>query len=182
MKYLALIILLALSIDFTIAQSKPTDLDKSPLDVSYFPANFPVLKMKGQTVGEPLARIIYSRPQKKGRMIFGEEVKYNEVWRLGANESTELELFKHATIAGKRVAKGRYSLFCIPTENKWTLILSKDIFSWGSFSYNAAKDVARIEVPVQKINEDVEALTMYFDSDSLEILWENMKVDVPLVF
>ena len=81
MKYLALIVVLALSIDFTIAQSKPTDLDKSPLDVSYFPANFPVLKMKGQTVGEPLARIIYSRPQKKGRMIFGEEVKYNEVWK-----------------------------------------------------------------------------------------------------
>lgn len=182
MKYLALTAMLLICTGFIIAQPKPTDLDKSPLDISYLPANYPVLKMKGQTVGEPLARIIYSRPQKKGRIIFGEEIKYNEVWRLGANEATELELFKHATIAGKKVFKGRYSLFCIPAENKWTLILNKDVFSWGSFTYNSSKDVARIDVPVQKMNEEVEALTMYFDSNSLEILWENMKVDVPLVF
>lgn len=165
-----------------IAQSKPTDLDKSPLDIAYFPANFPVMKMKGQTGPEPFSRVLYSRPQKKGRTIFGEEVKYNEVWRLGANEATEIELFKNATIAGKKVPKGRYTLYCIPLENKWTLIFNKDNYSWGSFAYKSDKDVARVDVPVQKNNEAVEALTMYFDNSNLNILWENVKVQVPVNF
>ncbi|MEJ7685336.1 MAG: DUF2911 domain-containing protein [Segetibacter sp.] len=83
--------------------------------------------------------------------MFGREVKYNEVWRLGANEATELELFKNAAIGEKSVPKGRYTLYCIPAETKWTIIVSKDNYSWGSFTYKSDKDVARIDVPVQKI-------------------------------
>jgi hypothetical protein len=164
------------------AQQKPTDLDKSPLDVSYYPANFPILKMRGQANGDPAARIIYSRPQLKGRNIFGEEVKYNEVWRLGANEATELELFKNAVIGGKKIPKGRYTLYCIPTETKWTIIINKDNYSWGSFTYKSDKDVARIDVPVQKNSEQVEALTIYFENSSIAILWDNVKVNVPISF
>jgi hypothetical protein len=164
------------------AQQKPTDLDKSPLDVSYYPANFPILKMRGQASGDPAARIIYSRPQLKGRNIFGEEVKYNEVWRLGANEATELELFKNAVIGGKKIPKGRYTLYCIPTENKWTIIINKDNYSWGSFTYKSDKDVARIDVPIQKNSEQVEALTIYFENASIAILWDNVKVNVPISF
>ncbi len=182
------LILLAVSIAFTfagIAQQKPTDIDKSPLDVSYFPANYPILKMRGQTGGEPLARVLYSRPQKKGRNIFGEEVKYNEVWRMGANEATEIEVFKNGTIGGKKVSKGRYSLFCIPTESKWTIILNKDNYNWGSFMYRADKDLIRFDVPVQQNNESVEALTMYFENGNphqLIILWDEVKVGIPVSF
>jgi hypothetical protein len=167
---------------FLMAQQKPTDLDNSPMDVSYFPANYPIAKMRGQATGEPLARIIYSRPQKKGRDIFGEEVKYNEVWRLGANEATELELFKNATIGGKKIPKGRYTLYCIPTQSKWTIVINKDNYSWGSFTYKQDKDVARVDVPLQKTNDSVEALTMFFDNNSLNVLWENLKVAVPFNF
>src|SRR3954463_6079867 len=110
MKKLLIVVGLVLAGQLSIAQQKPTDLDKSPMDVSYFPANFPISKMRGQANGEPLARVLYSRPQKKGRTIFGEEVKYGEVWRLGANEATEIELFKNATVGGKKIPKGRYSL------------------------------------------------------------------------
>ena len=166
----------------SIGQSKPPDLDKSPMDVSYFPRNYPQLKMRGQITAEPSARLLYSRPQMKGRAIFGEEVKYNEVWRLGANESTELELFKNATIGGKKIAKGRYSVFCIPTESKWTIVLNKDNYSWGSFTYKADKDVARIEVPVQKNGDNVEALTMYFDTNTWVIQWANLKATIPVIF
>ncbi len=165
-----------------MAQPKPTDLDKSPMDISYYPANYPILKMRGQANGEPLARIIYSRPQKKGRDIFGQEVKYGEVWRLGANEATELELFTNATIGGKSVPKGRYVLYCIPTETKWTIIVNKDNYSWGSFTYKSDKDVARIDVPVQKNDDITEALTMYFEKNNLIILWNNIKVAVPVSF
>jgi hypothetical protein len=165
-----------------LAQPKPTDIDKSPLDISYYPANYPIAKMRGQSNGEPSARLVYSRPQKRGRDIFGQEVKYNEVWRLGANESTELELFKNATIGGKKISKGRYTLYCIPTETKWTIIVSKDNYSWGSFTYKSDKDVARIDVPVQKNNEITEAFTMYFENNNLVILWDYIKAEVPVSF
>lgn len=181
MKILNLLFALLIT-SVAVAQQKPTDLDKSPLDVSYFPANFPILKMRGQAGDEPLARVIYSRPQKKGRDIFGGEVKYNEIWRLGANEATELELFKAAKVGGKKVPKGRYSLFCIPSENKWTIILNKDNYTWGSFTYKSEKDVARVDATVQKNNEDVEAFTIYFDNNSLNMLWENLKVSLSISF
>lgn len=182
MKKLFFLLGFVLAGQFIMAQQKPTDLDKSPMDVSYYPANYPILKMRGQISSDPLARILYSRPQKKGRDIFGEEVKYNEVWRLGANEATEIELFKNATIGGKKIPKGRYTVYCIPTETKWTIVLNKDNYSWGSFTYKQEKDVARIDVPVQKNGDSVEALTMFFDNNSWIIEWDTLKVAVPVTF
>jgi hypothetical protein len=104
---------------------------------------------------------------------------------LGANEATELELFKNASIGGKKLSKGKYSLFCIPNENSWTIILSKDLYTWGSFTYSSDKDAVRVDVPVQKNNEKVEALTMYFENGttaSLAILWGDVKTNLPITF
>lgn len=182
MKKILILLLFVLAGQLVMAQPKVTELDKSPMDVSYFPANFPLLKLKGQANGEPLARIIYSRPQKKGRSIFGEEVKYNEVWRLGANEATEIEFFKNATVGGKKVPKGRYTMYCIPTEKKWTLIFNKDNYSWGSFNYKSDKDVVRVDAPVQQTTEPVEALTIYFSDNALTFLWDTAKVLLPVSF
>ena len=75
------------------AQQKPTDLDKSPMDMSYSPQNYPIIKMNGKTTAQPVARVIYGRPQKAGRVIFGGIVAYDQIWRLGANEATEIEFF-----------------------------------------------------------------------------------------
>ncbi|WP_207491876.1 DUF2911 domain-containing protein [Aridibaculum aurantiacum] len=185
MKKLLLLLSVVMFGQYAMAQQKPTELDKSPLDVSYYPANYPILKMRGQVAGDPSARILYSRPQKKGRSIFGEEVKYNEVWRMGANEATEIEFFKNATVAGKKISKGRYSMFCIPTENKWTIIFNKDNYNWGGFMYRADRDALRVDVPVQRNTEVVEALTMYFENagnSSMVILWDDLKVAVPVTF
>ena len=185
MKNLLFIAAMLLSAHIAMAQQKPTDLDKSPLDVAYYPPNYPILKMSGKATADPLVRILYSRPQKKGRSIFGGEVKYNEVWRIGANESTEIEFFKNATFGDKKILKGRYAMFCIPNENKWTIILNKDNYCWGSFTYKPEKDLARISVPVQQNTEEVEALTMYFEnngSGKLVILWDTAKAVVPISF
>ncbi len=183
MKYIFLVVCLIGS-QLLSAQQKPTDLDKSPVDMSYWPANYPILKMRGQVTEDPVARIIYSRPQKKGRTIFGGEVKYNEVWRLGANESTEIEFYRAVKLGGKKIAKGKYTLFCIPLENKWTLILNKELNTWGSFTYNADKDVLRVDAPVQK-TDSVEALTLYFEGipggSNLVILWDEAKFSVPII-
>lgn len=182
MKKILILLAFVLAGQLAMAQQKATDLDNSPMDVSYFPANYPLLKIKGQASGEPLARVLYSRPQKKGRNIFGEEVKYNEVWRLGANEATEVEFFKNAIVNGKKLPKGRYTMFCIPTEKKWTLIFNKDNYTWGSFNYKSEKDVLKVDVLLQKISEPVEALTIFFDQNNLNILWDTAKVQVPVSF
>ncbi len=159
--------------------------DKSPMDISYAPAGYPIQKFQGkQKNNMPLARVIYSRPQVNGRTLFGTEIKYNEIWRLGANESSELELFRSATIGGKHIPKGRYTLFCIPTPDKWTIILSKDIYTWGAFSYKQSNDIARISLPVTRLpNVSLEYFTMFFtDTNQLVIQWDDLKVIVPFTF
>ena len=82
------------------AQNAPDKLDASPMDVSYSPAGYPGQMIQKKFVGGPNARVIYSRPQLKGRTMLGDKEKYNTIWRLGANESTELEMFKDGTIGG----------------------------------------------------------------------------------
>jgi len=166
------------------AQPKPTELDKSPMDMSYWPANYPILKMSGKAKDMPVARVIYGRPLKNGRAIFGGIIKYNDLWRLGANEATEIEFFKTVKIGGKQVPKGRYTLYCIPDESKWTMIISRDNYSWGSFTYDPKKDLLRTDIVVDKNPETVEALTIYFDETkngaNLIFLWGELKAVLPV--
>lgn len=182
MKFYLLGVLFMCSSTFLFAQQKPTDLDKSPMDVSYCPNNFPILKMSGKSSDNPIARILYSRPQKANRTIFGGIVKYNEVWRLGANEATEIDIYEKVKINGNTLHKGRYSMYCIPSENKWTIIFNSEKDIWG-VAYNSKKDVLRVDVNVENNTEEVEALTMYFDSSKnkyiLNILWDKLKVSIP---
>lgn len=167
-----------------IAQQKPTELDKSPMDMSYWPDNYPLLKMTGKAKDQPIARIIYGRPVKNGRTIFGGIVKYNELWRLGANEATEMEIFTPVKIGNKVLAKGRYTLFCVPAENRWTIIVSKDNFCWGSFTYDTKKDVVRAEIKPETTDEIIETFTLYFKEGagkaSLVMLWENQRAELPM--
>lgn len=184
MKKAILTLLVAVIAMAALAQQKPTELDKSPMDMSYWPKDYPILKMSGKSKDIPTARIIYGRPQKNGRDIFGGINKYNEIWRMGANEATEIEFFKNVKIADKPVAKGRYTMFCIPQENKWTIIISKDNFSWGSFTYDAKKDLMRTDISIEKNADTVEALTMYFEETkkgaNLIIMWDDVKATLPI--
>jgi len=168
----------------TIAQPKQAELDKSPMDMSYWPDGYPLLKLSGKAKDLPVARVIYSRPLKSNRDIFGGIIKYKELWRLGANEATEIEFFRNVKIGGKALPKGRYTLYCIPDENKWTIIVSLDNYSWGSFTYDAKKDMLRTEIPVEKLNDRIEALTIYFDETTtganLVMLWDNVKATLPI--
>jgi|ERR1051326_1827145 hypothetical protein len=159
-------------------------LDKSPMDMSYFPNNYPVLKIQDKATEPVLARVIYSRPQKNGRIIFGDLVEYGKVWRMGANEATEIEFYKNVKIDGKKIPKGRYTLYAIPSPDNWTIILNKDVDTWGAFKYDAQKDVIRTTVPIEKINDVVEALSMTFEKTdygcSLVIVWDNVKARLPI--
>jgi hypothetical protein len=161
-------------------------IDKSPMDMSYYPANYPVLKIQDKVSEGPYARVIYSRPAKNSRTVFGDLIEYDKVWRLGANEATELELFRDARIGNLRVKKGRYTLYAIPTEKNWTLIINRDSDTWGAFKYDPKKDIGRVTIPVEKITDSTECFTMYFEKSgstvNLFIYWDNYKAVVPMQF
>ena len=168
----------------SVAQSPLPAIDKSPMDISYYPIDYPVLKIKDQAKEPLAARVVYSRPKKEGRTIFGGLVEYGKVWRLGANEATEIEFYKQVYIGSKKIAKGRYTLYAIANETSWTFILNKETDTWGSFKYNAAKDVVRTNVPLQKTTETVESLAMTFEKNgnvvNLIVAWENIKAALPI--
>jgi hypothetical protein len=173
---------------FTVAnaQTKFPPIDKSPMDMSYCPNSYPVLKIQDKITDPLVARVIYSRPQKNNRVIFGELVEYGKVWRLGANEATEIEFFKTVRINGKKVKKGRYTLCCIPYTDKWTMILNNETDTWGSFKYDEKRDHLRVDVPVQRVSESLDAFVMAFDKTTtgynLNIAWDDVRVSLPIVY
>ncbi len=152
-------------------------LDKSPADITY---------LRKSRDDAPAARVIYSRPQKKSREIFGALVPYGQVWRTGANEATEIEFFKDGSFGGKPVKAGRYSLYTIPNQKSWTVILSSVKNDWGAYKYDEKNDLLRVEAPVSATKESVEAFTMKFDgepkSGKLIFAWDDTWVEVPVAF
>ncbi len=179
------IAILTLAIHTAQAQVLPV-VDKSPMDVCYYPVDYPSLRVQGKPVEPVVARVLYSRPRKEGRPIFGNLVEYGKLWRLGANEATEVEFYKPVTVGGKKVAKGRYTIYAIVNQESWTIIINKETDIWGSFKYNPSKDVARVDVPVQTLSEPVESLAMTFEKNNgvinLIIAWEKVKIAVPFTY
>lgn len=170
----------------TQAQTKLPPVDKSPMDMSYYPNGYPVLKIQDKLTEPLIARVIFSRPQKNGRTIFGELLEYGQVWRLGANEATEIEFFQPVKIGDAKIKKGRYTMYCIPYPEKWTIILNKETDTWGSFKYDETKDIVRTDVPVQKQADLLDSFVMSFEKiptgASLIIAWDNIKVALPISF
>jgi hypothetical protein len=173
------------SAQIVIASPIPA-VDKSPMDMSTYPTNYPLLKIQDKVAEAISARVIYSRPLKSGRVIFGELLEYNKVWRFGANENTEIEFFKDVKINNVKIKKGRYSIFAIPNKDKWTIIINKDLNTWGSFKYDGTKDIVKVDVAVQKATEIVEAFYIYFDKTdkgfSMNAGWDDVKVSLPINF
>jgi hypothetical protein len=161
------------------------EVDVSPMDMSYYPADYPKLKMDDSISTPPVMRIIYSRPHKEGRVIFGGLQKFGSYWRLGANEATEIEFFRPVNIQGKKINAGRYVIYCIPDENKWTIVLNKNNFTWG-LKADSTKDLLRFEIPVKKISPAVEYLSILFQGNSsgadLVMAWDNIEARLPINF
>lgn len=161
-------------------------VDISPMDISYFPVDYPKLKMNDSApVSPPLARVIYSRPHLQGRHLFTDLLNYGEPWRLGANESTELDLYTEATIQNKKVKAGRYVLYCIPQADSWTIVLNSNIDSWGLHP-DATKDIARFSIPVKQTANRLEYFTIIFEkTDSgadMIMAWDNLEAKLPIAF
>lgn len=148
-------------------------LDKSPMDVIF---------IRGEN-NAPMLRIIYSRPQKNGRGIFGELVPYGKVWRTGANEATEITLYEDMLVNRKPIKAGTYTLYSIPNKNEWSVIINSAINVWGAFSYDQGKDVLRTTVPTERTAAPVEVFSMAFqpieNGANLLIGWGNTYVEIP---
>jgi hypothetical protein len=134
-----------------------------------------------QRIGITDITINYHRPVVNKRKIWGGIVPYDQVWRAGANENTTIQFSDAVTIEGKPLPKGTYGLHMIPGENEWTVILSRNSTSWGSFTYDQSEDALRVAVKPQAA-EFHEALTYDFDdvgpdSSVVTLRWE--KVAVP---
>jgi hypothetical protein len=108
----------------------------------------------------------YSSPRMKGRKIYGGLVPYGQVWRLGANEATTFVNTADLTVAGKDVPAGSYTIFAIPDQSRWTLIISKKTGEWGIPYPGESYELARVEMTSSKLPSPVENFTISFDQTS----------------
>jgi hypothetical protein len=159
-----------LSLDNLSAQ-KFAAVDKSPLDVSICRENRNAM---------PVGKIYYSRPKLDGRTLES-LVPAGKVWRLGANEATELVLYQDITVGDKNLSKGTYTLYAVPGDGKWTIVVSSDTNTWGAYSYNESKDVARVDVPTSKSASPVESFSVDFNyaDGKMHFAWGDVVASLP---
>ena len=171
MKKTILYLLVFTAATFTATAQKFSDLDKSPMDMIEYPS-------QGK---EKLIRVLYSRPQLKGRDL-NQLTPNGKVWRTGANEATEITFYTAMKLGETTIPAGSYSLYTIPNAGEWTVIINTDTHVWGAYGYDQSKDVARMSVPVSK-GKSVEALSMTFKEDgntiNLFLGWDTLRLAVP---
>ena len=157
-------------VSFNSNAQKFRDLDKSPLDIAYF---------KTSREAAPIAKVIYSRPQLKGRSL-SKLAPNGKMWRTGANEATEVKFFNDVTFGGEKIKVGTYSLFTVPGESEWTVILSSDLDVWGAYSYKEANDVAKFKVKPTEGNKSIEAFSIAFTASDMVLAWDKLRVAIPI--
>lgn len=166
----------ALAFTITASAQKFSGLDKSPMDMASYPTDY--------KISEKAVRIAYGRPQLKGRSL-AELAPVGQVWRTGANESPEITFYKDVNFGGKDIAAGTYSLFTIPGEKEWTVILNKNLNQWGSYFYDESGDVARVTVPNGSDSSSLEEFSIAFkevDGGAHMVMgWDKTRVAVPIM-
>ena len=152
-------------------------LDKSPADIASFPTS--------SRVSDKMVKIVYSRPQLKGRSL-SELAPAGKVWRTGANESVEITFYKDATVGGTAVKAGTYSLFTIPGDNEWTVILNSKLNQWGAYSYDESADIIRVKAAATNDGKSLEAFSIAFkeaDGGAHMVMgWGTSRVTLPMTF
>jgi len=113
-------------------------------------------------------KVLYNRPYKKGREIFGSLVPYDKVWRTGANEATIFETNKDLSIEGKKLKAGKYTLWTIPGQESWTIIFNSEYGQWGINSKaeanrDPARDVLSVNVLTLQQDQEFEQFTISFE-------------------
>jgi hypothetical protein len=136
-------------------------------------------------------KVFYNKPFKKNRVIFGNLVPYNKVWRTGANEATTFETNKDLTIEGKKLKAGKYTLWTIPRQDRWTIIFNSEHGQWGINSKGEAnrqpeRDVLTVDVTAVEQDQVFEQFTIAFHKSGEDIemvlAWDKTLVSIPISF
>ena len=159
-------------VSFLAPAQQPQDKSKRPSP----PATAEVT-LKGKKV-----TIDYSRPSLKGRKVGQELAPYGKVWRTGANEATALTTEVDLNVGGVKVPAGKYTIYSLPSEGTWKLIINKQTGQWGT-QYDESQDLARIDMKKATLPQTVEQFTISFDKKGentadLNLDWENTRVSV----
>ena len=147
-------------------------LDKSPMDVVSFPDNY--------RISDKIIKIIYSRPQLKGRSL-SKLAPAGKKWRTGANEATEITFYKNVDIGGAPLKAGTYTLYTIPGPSQWTIVFSNQLNVWGAYFHKPENDVLRVVVPVKKAVEPIEVFSISIDDQmTIHMGWGETIVSIPV--
>ncbi len=169
-------LLFALIFTTAISAQDFSGMDKSPMDMAAYPTDY--------KISDKSMRILYGRPQLKGRSM-DELAPAGKVWRTGANEAPEITFYKDVNFGGKDIKAGTYSLFTIPGEEEWTVILNKNLNQWGSYFYDESADVARITVPNGSDSASLEEFSIAFKDVEggahMVMGWDKTRVAVPIM-
>ncbi|MDC3195329.1 DUF2911 domain-containing protein [Flavobacteriaceae bacterium] len=173
-KIILLVAVFALSIGFSnqaIAQNFK-GLDKSPMDIASFPSNY--------RVSEKVIKIIYSRPQLKGRSL-EKLAPLGKKWRTGANEATEVTFYKDVIFGGAAVKAGTYTMYAIPGKATWTVALSSQLNVWGVYFHKDENDVAKVTIPVKQTEENLDVFSIAIDEDmTINMGWGSTLIRIPV--
>ena len=156
----------------------------SPMDLVQYPNNSRFQNFR-KPVEEAQVRVVYSRPQKKGRDIFGGLLKFGEMWRVGANETTEITFFNDVTINGTKVKKGKYGIFAKVNEGSWDFIIHKNVQSWGHANHDEKDNVLTFTAQTAKTPQTVEALTILLQENGADqidmiVAWDDTMAKLPI--
>ena len=135
-------------------------------------------------------KVTYCRPFKKGRLIFGPEdqgalVPFDQYWRLGANDASEITFSKDVDFAGKPVPAGSYRMYAVPGSSSWEVSLNSELGKFGFFEPDYSLDVAKVKVPAGSIPNEQEQFTIDFSNDSTAVYmafkWDKTQVQIPII-
>jgi hypothetical protein len=147
-------------------------LDKSPMDLASYPDNY--------RISDKVIKIIYSRPQLKGRSLTS-LAKLGKKWRTGANEATEITFYKDVNFGGTEVKSGTYTMYTIPGETTWTVVLSSQVNVWGVYFHKDENDVAKVSVPVKKSEKIIDLFSIVIDKDmTIHMGWGDVILSIPV--
>ena len=126
------------------------------------------------SIGDVNITVNYGSSSVKERTVWGELVPYNEVWRTGANEATTIEFSKDVMIEGKALPAGKYGLFTVISEDKWTFIFNSTSDQWGAYEYDESKDVIRVDTTPQMEEKSSETMEFSIDGSDVVLTWDKM--------
>lgn len=176
-KFAAFILIVAVAFSSNAFAQKFKDLDKSPMDVAAYPASYKESDKK--------VKVVYSRPQLNGREVT-KLAPNGEVWRTGANEAAEITFYNPAKIGNEVVKPGTYTLFTIPGNKGWTIILNNATNVWGAYTYDEKMDVIKLEAEATKGKESIEAFSIVFEGEknnaTMYMGWGETLVKLPMTF